>query len=300
MDIVNAAMGGAASNLHQAANTVHASTPAHGGGTPLMALASYMMYSEAALILLLSVPIYIPYRRQLMEWLHYSPSLWTFRVIIVCIHAFVGILLADTYLRLNRISLQIEGIQAAHAQVMTGGAAIPGATPGYPSAATMAPPIDASGNVSNLNDLFSAKFRGQRDFYVLAFTLFCSAVLLNLHMVLIKMDKFRAQRNDLKQKLNALRSFPASSANLIDDGAPAPSVTETAANQANKVATGITSTVKNATNIVADKMDSLLHHRASQPEIALGTAPVAQNIDAVAAPAESVVQRTTYVVPQEL
>lgn len=253
-----------------------------------MALAANMMYAECALILLLSVPIYVPYRRQLMEWVHYSPRLWTLRVIIVCVHAFVAILLADTYLRLNRITLQIEGIQAAHAKAIlhaTNAGVAQGA--GLPIGGAAAPAVDASGNISNLNDLFSAKFRGQRDFYVLAFTLFCSTVLFNLHMVLIKSDKYRAQKNELKQKLKDLskkmgsieKSSPTGDAELVKDVTDEPSsviasfdttedraelpleteqptVAQSAKAQANKVAETITNTVKNATSTVSDTVKS--------------------------------------------
>ncbi|KAI8918499.1 hypothetical protein PhCBS80983_g03588 [Powellomyces hirtus] len=260
----------AASTMAQAAQSIHASTPANGAGTPLMNLASYLLYSECALILLLSMPFYVPYRRQVLEWIHYSPRLWTVRVVIVCIHAFVAILLADTYLRLNRTTLQIEGIQAAHANALAGAAgAVPGATPG------IANTVDASGHISNLNDLFSARFRGQRDFYVLAFTLFCSTVLFQLHMLLIKMDKFRSQRDDLKEKLTSRR--------------PGSATTKHAG-----VAETLTSSVKNATHMVADKVDSILH---PHPNVPATVAKVG-----VVAPAESdniTTQRVVYTTKQE-
>ncbi|TPX58767.1 hypothetical protein SpCBS45565_g07928 [Spizellomyces sp. 'palustris'] len=278
MDTVNAAMSGAAQSVADAAQTVHASTPTSGTGTPLMNLATYLLYIECALIILLSVPVYVPYRKQLMEWIHYSPSLWKVRVIIFCINAFVAVLLGDTYLRLNRVTHQIAAIQAAHAQAVTGfpsaGATMAKAA-GSLAGASTGSPIDASSHIANLNDLYTARFRGQRDFYILAFTLFCSTVLYQLHMLLIKMDKFRLQRDELRSKIS------------VRKGSASPSSKSTG------VVEGLSKSVKDASNKVVDKVDAILH---------LGAATAANGTAAIgAAPAEPGVaqKRTVYVTKEE-
>ncbi|KAI9014734.1 hypothetical protein BC832DRAFT_537191 [Gaertneriomyces semiglobifer] len=274
MDSVNAA----AQNFAGATSAVHASTPTAGGGTPLMALASYLLYAECALILLLSVPVYVPYRRQLLEWIHYSPRLWTLRVVIFSINAFVLVLLGDTYLRLNRLTTQIENLQAAQTfQTMPGvglarsaGAAI------AQQAATATSHVDSSGSIANLNDLFSARFRGQRDFYILAFTLFCSTVLFQLHLILIKMDKFRQQRNELRRQYGVRSSSPqraaqkqatvtdqaagmaSNAANTVNNKAAsmvnqASDITTAASTTASNVASTVTENAKQAANIATAK-----------------------------------------------
>ncbi|KAJ3140263.1 hypothetical protein HDU90_008490 [Geranomyces variabilis] len=290
------AAGAAAATMAQAAQTVHASTPSSGAGTPLMTLATYLLYAECALIILLSVPLYVPYRRQVLEWIHYSPRLWTLRVVIGCVHAFVAILLADTYLRLNRTTLQIEAIQASHAQAMAAPAMAAagmggmGANPALAGQAAQGihSAVDSSGHIANLNDLFSARFRGQRDFYVLAFTLFCSTVLFQLHLLLIKMDKFRTQRDELLEKAR-LANSPPSSATLTTKSA-SPSVAEQ-----------ISASVKNASQAISGQVDAMLHpgaHTANATVIAPRVAPAESPAD-VPAPAAVVQQRAVYTVKQD-
>ncbi|KAJ3159002.1 hypothetical protein HDU86_002171 [Geranomyces michiganensis] len=297
---MSAAMAGAAAaTMAQAAQTVHASTPSSGSGTPLMTLATYLLYAECALIILLSVPLYVPYRRQLLEWIHYSPRLWTVRVVIGCVHAFVAILLADTYLRLNRTTLQIEGIQASHAHAMAAPAmaAAAAANGGFPpqQQMPMVPPVptahsavDSSGHMANLNDLFSARFRGQRDFYVLAFTLFCSTVLFQLHLLLIKMDKFRAERDALLAKEQA-RLAPLTKSPAAGAATTPSSVTEQ-----------ISASVKNASNAISGQVDALLHPNGTTTRNNTAVVSAPTNTPAKSAePAAVVQQRVVYTTKQE-
>ncbi|KAJ3024152.1 hypothetical protein HKX48_005552 [Thoreauomyces humboldtii] len=249
-----------------AASTPHASTPASGTGTPLMNLATYLLWAECAAILALSVPVYVPYRRQVMEWIQHSPRLWTLRVIVVCVHAFVAILLGDTYLRLNRTTLQIQSIQAAQAQNLAGAA---GGVPGQIGAqGGFTAPTDATG------PLYSARFRAQRDLQILGFTLFCSVVLGQLYLLICKMDRFRNERDELRARLN-------------------PESVETPS-------AGIAASIRNATHAVTDKVDALLHHNAPLVEHqvpAVSTNARATLVTPVVAPAESdnvVQQRVVY------
>ncbi|KAJ3174562.1 hypothetical protein HDU87_007044 [Geranomyces variabilis] len=300
------AAGAAAATMAQAAQTVHASTPSSGAGTPLMTLATYLLYAECALIILLSVPLYVPYRRQVLEWIHYSPRLWTLRVVIGCVHAFVAILLADTYLRLNRTTLQIEAIQASHAQAMAaptmaaagmgGMGANPAAALAGQAAQGIHSAVDSSGHIANLNDLFSARFRGQRDFYVLAFTLFCSTVLFQLHLLLIKMDKFRAQRDELIEK--------ARLANLPPPSTTTTSTRTTTKSSAPSVAEQISASVKNASHAISGQVDAMLHpgaHTANATVVAPRVAPAESPADVVSPPAPAAVvqQRAVYTVKQD-
>ncbi|KAI9106086.1 B-cell receptor-associated protein 31-like-domain-containing protein [Phlyctochytrium arcticum] len=292
MEAVKSAMSGAASTFAGAASTVHAASPTSGTGTPLMNLASYLLYLECALILILSVPVYVPYRKQLMEFIHYSPSLWTFRVVIFCVNAFVAILLGDTYLRLNTVTRQIEAIQIAHTQAMTGSVGAAGvnqaantfATGGAPAGAA----FDASAQMTSLNDLHSSRFRGQRDFYILAFTLFCSTVLFQLHLLLIKMDKFRLQRDELRTKhgvrkannaANDIANSASKTANQASVSAQrtannAAATTQRAANNAAATAgnavnsaaataanavNSVTAGAKGVANTISSKVDHMMH-----------------------------------------
>ncbi|KND02996.1 uncharacterized protein SPPG_02069 [Spizellomyces punctatus DAOM BR117] len=142
--------------------------------------------------------------------------------------------------------------------------------------ATTGSPIDASSHIANLNDLYTARFRGQRDFYILAFTLFCSTVLYQLHMLLIKMDKYRLQRNELRSKMSPRKDSASSSSKTTG------------------VVEGLSKTVKEASSKVVDKVDAILHHGAATA--ANGTSPAIG-----AAPAEPGVaqKRTVFVTKEE-
>jgi len=232
---------------YSAAGKVNASTPTTGTGTPLMLVVSYLLYTECALIILLSVPFHVPYRRELMLWLHNSPKLWQVRVVIVCVNAFLAVLLADTYLRLDKISAQITALQARHLNPNPMGATMPGA------AATTGQILDASSTTGNLNDLYSSRFRGQRDFYVISFTLFCSTVLYQLHLLLIKLGKYRQERNDLRQRLFPNRYPQKNAAQQAADAVK------------HTVQEGVQS-VKNAGSAVAGAVDAVVHGKAAAAE----------------------------------
>jgi len=223
-----------------AASKINASTPTTGTGTPLMIVVSYLLYTECALILALSVPFHVPYRRELMLWLHNSPNLWQVRVVMVCVNAFLGVLLADTYLRLDKIAAQIAALQLQHLSS-------PGAPMGQQVPGNM---MDASHTTGGLSELYSSRFRGQRDFYVISFTLFCSTVLYQLHILLIKLGRYRQERNDLRAKL-----YPGKY--------PQQTLAQSAAESVRSTVQGGVQSVKDAGAAVADKIDSVVHGTAA-------------------------------------
>lgn len=264
-----------------AASKINASTPTTGTGTPLMILVTYLLYIECALIVLLALPYHVPYRRELMQVLHSSPRLWQLRVIFVCINVTLGVLLGDTYLRLDRTTAQITALQAQHLV-------------GTPGAAAGAP-MDASSHVTNLSELFSARFRGQRDFYVISFTLFCSTVLYQLHLLLIKLGRYRQERNDLRTRLYPSK-YPAqqSAADVVK--ARVEEAAQTVVDAKNRSI----QTVVDAKNKVVDTVTGAVHGKAASAEgpVVDTTAPVVTPAVSVT-PVSVVETRKGYVVPAE-
>lgn len=64
----------AAAQGASAASKVNASTPTTGTGTPLMIVVTYLLYVQCALIVLLALPYHVPYRKELMQYIHNSPK----------------------------------------------------------------------------------------------------------------------------------------------------------------------------------------------------------------------------------
>ncbi|KAJ3285107.1 hypothetical protein HK104_009643 [Borealophlyctis nickersoniae] len=279
-NIASSAAGAAA----DAATKVHAASPATGTGTPLMTAVTWILYLEGAMIIAMALPYHVPYRREVLEWIKFSPRLWQVRVIIVCVCGFLMVLLGDTYLRLNRVVNQINLLQyqAANSGV-TGGA--PGAVPG-------AAPLDGTSHVTSTSELFAARFRGQRDFYVIGFALFCAQVLNQLMNLLIKLGKYRQERNEMRSKLYPSK-YPPQQPSGIE-------------NVAQAVKEGVSSASQMVAAEVQDikaKVDGLVHGQAAVAEGPVAPVqPVVESVTVrpvltpVEPPAKVIEQRRGYAV----
>ncbi|KAJ3050275.1 hypothetical protein HK097_008763 [Rhizophlyctis rosea] len=288
----------AAAQGASAASKVNASTPTTGTGTPLMIVVTYLLYVQCALIVLLALPYHVPYRKELMQYIHNSPKLWQIRVVFVCINATLGVLLADTFLRLDRTTAQITALQSQH---------LSGINPGA------APAMDASSHVTSLSELFSSRFRGQRDFYVISFTLFTSTVLYQLHLLLIKLGRYRQERNELRTRLYPSKYPPQQSAAevvkqrvagatqaVIDAKDRAiNTVAATAADAKNKVVDA-TSAASQSVSAATQGVSDSFHGKAAAAEgpVVDKTAPVVTPAVTVT-PISVVETRKGYVVPAE-
>jgi len=242
-----------------AAENINATTPTTGTGTPLMMVVSYILYAQCALIILLSLPYNVPYRKELLLWLRNSPSLWQVRVAYACVNAFLLVLLGDTYLRLDRVAAQISALQMQHLAAHPMAGAAPVAT-------------SAHQTTGGLHDLYSNRFRGQRDFYVIAFSLFTSTVLWQLTHVLIKLGRYADQRDELlkrvdPEKYNALNQptsdYVAEKARANLDTVKASvndtlvSAKTTAANSVESVRSTVGNSVQSAKATVGSSVDSV-------------------------------------------
>ncbi|TPX57286.1 hypothetical protein SpCBS45565_g08243 [Spizellomyces sp. 'palustris'] len=147
-------------------------------GTPLMSLVTYLLFAEGAAIIFLSLPFQIKFRRTLVELLVTSPVLKTTRTVCVTICGFVAFLLLDTVRRLNRLYSR--------------------------------KPVD----LYTAENLYSQRNRVQRDFFILSFTLFCAVILYQLQMVLLRMGRYRKERNALEQQVRSLGAEPVKFAGL--------------------------------------------------------------------------------------
>ncbi|TPX62870.1 hypothetical protein PhCBS80983_g00091 [Powellomyces hirtus] len=140
--------------------------------TPLMQVITYLLIAEAAGIIFLSLPFQIKFRRTLAELLVTSPMLSTLRIVFLTICGFLSFLLVDNVLRLQRV----------HARK----------------------PID----LFTAENLYSQRNRLQRDLFVLAFTLFCAIVLYQIQLLLLRMGRYRKQRNALADQVRSLGAEP--------------------------------------------------------------------------------------------
>ncbi|KAI9017804.1 B-cell receptor-associated protein 31-like-domain-containing protein [Gaertneriomyces semiglobifer] len=141
-------------------------------GTPLMSLVTYLLFAEASAIVFLSLPFQIKYRRSIAEFLITSPILKTFRTITLTTFSFVLLLLVDNLRRLNRLYNRR--------------------------------PVD----LLTAENLHGQRTRAQRDFFILSFTLFCAVVLYQLQMVLLRMGRYRKERNALAEQVKSLGAEP--------------------------------------------------------------------------------------------
>ncbi|KAJ3093101.1 hypothetical protein HK102_009534 [Quaeritorhiza haematococci] len=149
--------------------------------TPLMSVVVYVLAFNSLCILFLSLPFHIRYRRSLIEFLSTSSALQKVRTGFGIAHTFVAILFLDNLYRLYSISETLTG-------------AIESATSG---AAGTGGKLDHD----TLTDLFSRRFRSQRDFYILGFTLYTALVLYCLHLMVLRMGRYRKERDALKNKV---------------------------------------------------------------------------------------------------
>ncbi|KAI9093086.1 B-cell receptor-associated protein 31-like-domain-containing protein [Phlyctochytrium arcticum] len=168
-------------------------------GTPLMSLVTNLLITEAAAIIFLSLPFQIKFRRSLVEWLVTSPILRTTRTVFVTIFGFIAFLLLDSARRLNRLYAR-KALDLVSAE-----------------------------------NLYAQRNRVQRDFFLLCFTLFCALVLYQLQMVLLRMGRYRKERNALINQVKSLGAEPVKLPGM--DGARGGKVLRPAATNATGVKT---------------------------------------------------------------
>ncbi|RKP01371.1 hypothetical protein CXG81DRAFT_25920 [Caulochytrium protostelioides] len=174
-----------------------------------MTVVQYFLCTEAALVLLISVPINIPVRRRVLDFLRNNPRLKKLRWAYHSLNAFWLFLFVDAAIRLRSTDSKIlaltgdygDGNVAQSGAPMTGGAGAPAGT-----AAPMAAAAGGGFNVMALQNLNSQRYHLLSDLYVLAFTLFCSLVLWQLQLTMMRMGRYREERNALRAMLKNARA----------------------------------------------------------------------------------------------
>ncbi|KAJ3170725.1 hypothetical protein HDU88_008628 [Geranomyces variabilis] len=140
--------------------------------SPLMTAVTYALIAEAAGIIFLSLPFQIKFRRTLAELLVTSPVLSTLRIVFLTTCGFLTFMLADNILRLQRLNARVPT------------------------------------NVVTAENLHASRNRLQRDLFILASTLFCAVVLYQVELLLLRMGRYRKQRNALADQVRSLGAEP--------------------------------------------------------------------------------------------
>ncbi|KAJ3007555.1 hypothetical protein HKX48_009056 [Thoreauomyces humboldtii] len=143
-----------------------------GSSTPLMSLITYLLFAEATTIIFLSLPFQMKFRRTITEWFVTSPLLSTLRVVFVTLCVILSLIFGDNLLRLQRL----------HARK----------------------PID----LLTAENLYGQRNRLQRDLFIIAGTLFCAVVLYQIQLLVLRMGKYRKQRNALDAQVRSLGAVP--------------------------------------------------------------------------------------------
>ncbi|KAJ3156700.1 hypothetical protein HDU86_003924 [Geranomyces michiganensis] len=140
--------------------------------SPLMTAITYTLVAEAAAIIFLSLPFQIKFRRTIAELLVTSPVLSTLRIVFITTCGFLTTMLGDKFLRLQRLNAR---------------------TPT---------------NVFTAENMHATRNGLQRDLFVLASTLFCAVVLYQVELLLLRMGRYRKQRNALADQVRSLGAEP--------------------------------------------------------------------------------------------
>lgn len=127
-------------------------------------------------------------------------SLKTTRTVYLTIFGFLTLLLVDTVRRLNRlyhrkpIGRCFLQLGAHCARCLTNWACLQ--------------------DILTAENLYSQRNRVQRDFFILAFTIFEAIILYQLQMVLLRMGRYRKERNALAAQVRSLGAEPVQLAGL--------------------------------------------------------------------------------------
>ncbi|KAJ3044212.1 hypothetical protein HDV00_002890 [Rhizophlyctis rosea] len=141
-------------------------------GSPLINGITLLLLLECALIILFSLPFQMKFRRTFSEILVTSPNLKTVRTVFVTVWVILALMLLDNILRLARLqhrtAVDLYTAQQLHGQ----------------------------------------KARRQRDFFILSFTLFNAVALYQIVLLLLRMGRYRKERNAFEDQIKSLGAVP--------------------------------------------------------------------------------------------
>ena len=144
--------------------------------TPFIAIISYILVCQCLLIIYLAVPWRIPYRRTIIEKLTSSENkiLNKIRFCYGVLQVFIALLFASNIRDLKYCNEQVERVYK------------------FPTSQDI------------IAETTKRLHKTQRDFYILAFTLFCGLVVYLLHLVVLRSGRYRKERNALRETVTRL------------------------------------------------------------------------------------------------
>lgn len=146
--------------------------------TPFIGAISYLLIGHGLTITYLALP-YVPFRRHVIERLAHSTSkmLYRLRFVYIVLHIFIAMLFIDNLKRMNYLKFQVNKAYE-----------------------------DTRTDNSTLSDFSKRLHKAQRDFYILAFTLFCAFITYLLHLLVLKMEHYRTECVVTKELCTALEN----------------------------------------------------------------------------------------------
>jgi len=144
--------------------------------TPFIAIISYILVFQCLLILYLAVPWRVPFRRTLIEKLTSSNNglLNKIRFCYGILQVFIALLFADNIRNLKYLNEQVDRVYK------------------FPTSQEI------------IAETTKRLHKTQRDFYILAFTLYCGIVVYLLHLVVLRSGRYRKERNVLRETVARL------------------------------------------------------------------------------------------------
>ncbi|KAG4090531.1 hypothetical protein H8356DRAFT_1713101 [Neocallimastix lanati (nom. inval.)] len=155
--------------------------------TPFIAIISYILVFQCILILYMAVPWRVPFRRTIIEKFTTSNFglLNKIRFAYGVLQVFIALLFCDNIRNLKNCNEQVDRA--------------------YKSSTSQDVIAEATKRLH----------KTQRDFYILAFTLYCGIVVYLLHLVVLRSGRYRKERNGLRETVARLEKENKTMSNYI-------------------------------------------------------------------------------------
>lgn len=144
--------------------------------TPFIAVISYILVFQCLLILYMAVPWRVPFRRTIIEKFTTSNYglLNKIRFCYGILQVFIALLFADNIRQLKYLNEQVDRVYK------------------FPTSQEV------------IAETTKRLHKTQRDFYILAFTIYCGIVVYLLHLVVLRSGRYRKERNALRETVARL------------------------------------------------------------------------------------------------